>query len=137
TDDEFYGVSKASHKLSPLIQWVFVPAVKDASSEQEEGKNTALGLLVERAVRTKVQFAEKIKQLREKTSSEYDAILAENQSALNDLSLALKARLEKWAHPEVELDVRWNKDPEKSVRVEEPFAKLFAGECGFVGEIGR
>ncbi len=137
SDDEFYGVSKGSHKLSPFIQWVFVPAVKDASSEQEAGKNTALGLLVERAVRSKVQFSEKIKQLREKTSSDYDAILAENQSALNDLSASLKERLGKWAHPEVELAVRWDKDPDKSVRVEEPFAKIFAGECGFVGEIGR
>jgi uridine phosphorylase len=34
SNDEFYGVSKGSHKLSPFIQWVFVPAVKDACNEQ-------------------------------------------------------------------------------------------------------
>ncbi|MEA3207488.1 MAG: putative ATP-dependent endonuclease of the family [Chthoniobacter sp.] len=137
SDDEFYGASKGSHKLSPFIQWVFVPAVKDASSEQEGSKNTALGLLVERAVRSKVQFADKIKELREKTSGEYDAILSANQSALNDLSASLKNRLGKWSHPEVDLSVRWDRDPDKSVRVEEPFAKIFAGECGFIGEIAR
>jgi hypothetical protein len=45
--------------------------------------------------------------------------------------------LGKWAHPEVELAVRWDKDPDKSVRIEEPFAKIFAEECGFVGEMRR
>jgi putative ATP-dependent endonuclease of OLD family len=137
SDDEFYGVSKGSHKLSPFIQWVFVPAVKDASGEQEGSKNTALGVLVERAVRSKVNFAEKIKELREKTSGEYDALLSENQGALDDLSASLKQRLGKWSHPDVDLAVRWDRDPTKSIRVDEPFAKLFAGECGFLGEIAR
>lgn len=133
----FYGASRGSHKLSPFIQWVFVPAVKDACGEQEGSKNTALGLLVERAVRSKVNFAEKIAALREKTSTEYDEILTANQGALNDLSSSLKQRLGKWSHPEVDLALKWDRDPNKSVRVEEPFAKIFAGECGFLGEIAR
>ena len=95
-----------------------------------------MGQLIERAVRSKVNFAEKVKELREKTATDYDQIIADNQFALDDLSASLKERLGKWAHPEVELAVRWEKDP-KSIRVEEPFAKLSAGECGFIGELGR
>lgn len=137
SEDEFYGVTKGAHKLGPFIQWVFVPAVKDASTEQQEGKNTALGRLVERVVRSKVKFSEKINALRDETNASYDTILTENQSSLDELSGALKQRLIKWAHPEVDLIVRWDRDPTRSVRVEDPFAKILAGECGFLGEITR
>ena len=40
--DEFYGW-QGTNKLKPFLQWIFVPAVKDASSEQSEGRNTYLG----------------------------------------------------------------------------------------------
>jgi putative ATP-dependent endonuclease of the OLD family len=137
SDDEFYGATKGAHKLGPFVQWVFVPAVKDASSEQQEAKNTAFGRLVERVVRSKVQFTERIKALRDVTSASYDAILEENQSSLDELSQSLKQRLSKWAHPDVDLSVRWDRDPARSVRVEEPYAKILAGDCGFLGEIPR
>jgi predicted ATP-dependent endonuclease of OLD family len=137
SDDEFYGASKGAHKLGPFIQWVFVPAVKDASTEQQEAKNTAIGRLVERVVRTKVQFSEKIKALRDQTSIAYDTLLTDNQGSLDELSTALKQRLIKWAHPNVDLAVRWDRDLTRSVRVDEPFAKIYAGESGFLGEIPR
>jgi len=44
--DEFYGVAKGKNHLEKYIQWVYVPAVKDASSEQAEAKATALGKLL-------------------------------------------------------------------------------------------
>ena len=71
SDDEFYGVTKGAHKLGPFIQWIFIPAVKDATTEQIESKDSTLGRLIERTVRSKVQFSEKIKALREKTSKDY------------------------------------------------------------------
>jgi putative ATP-dependent endonuclease of the OLD family len=137
SEDEFYGATKGAHKLGPFVQWVFVPAVKDASTEQQEAKNTAFGRLVERVVRSKVQFSGQIKALRESTSTQYDTILKENQESLDDLSKSLRQRLSKWAHPDVELSVKWDRDPSRSVRVEEPYAKILAGDCGFLGEISR
>jgi putative ATP-dependent endonuclease of OLD family len=137
SEDEFYGATKGAHKLGPFVQWVFVPAVKDASSEQQEAKNTAFGRLVERVVRSKVQFSGQIKALRDSTSASYDAILEENQSSLDALSSSLKQRLAKWAHPDVDLAVKWDRDPSRSVRVEEPYAKILAGDCGFLGELPR
>jgi putative ATP-dependent endonuclease of OLD family len=137
SDDEFYGVTKGAHKLGPFIQWIFIPAVKEATEEQIESKDTALGRLIERTVRAKVNFSDRIKELRDKATEGYDALLKENQPVLDGLSASLKTRLTKWAHPGADLAVKWDKDPAKSVRVEEPFAKIIAGECGFFGELGR
>ena len=47
SDDDFYGFA-GTPKLKAHIQWVYVPAVKDASDEQSEGRDTALGKLLAR-----------------------------------------------------------------------------------------
>jgi len=38
---QFYGWTKGSNLLKKYIQWIYIPAVKDASTEQEEGSKTA------------------------------------------------------------------------------------------------
>ncbi len=135
--DEFYGVSKGAHKLGKYVQWIFIPAIKDATTEQTEAKDTALGRLIERTVRAKVEFGGKIKELQKRAHEDYDKILAENQPALDALSSSLKKRLCEWAHPNAQLEVRWDKDPKRSVQIEQPFAKIFAGDQQFLGELGR
>lgn len=137
SSDEFYGVSKGAHKLGRYVQWIFIPAVKDAASEQAEAKDTALGRLMERTVRAKVRFTERIRELQANAIKSYDALLAENQPALTELSTSLTRRLGDWSHRGAQLQVRWDKDPQKSVRIEEPFAKIYAGDEAFLGEVSR
>jgi len=43
--NQFYGFTKGEYHLENYVQWIYVPAVKDAISEQEEGSKTALGKL--------------------------------------------------------------------------------------------
>jgi len=135
--DEFYGISKGANRLAKYIQWVFVPAVKDATSEQSEAKNTALGRLLARTVRAKVNFSDSIKKLREDTESKYDALLDDNQAALDGITNSLHRKLTQWSHPGAMLSLKWNKDPKRSVQVEEPFARLSAGEGQFQGSLAR
>lgn len=137
SEDQFYGVSRGDNRLSKFIQWVFVPAVKDASSEQTEGKNTALGKLLERTVRAKVKFTEQIEKLRKETELQYQGILDGQQSALDDISKSLKEKLTQWSHPGAQVKLKWDKDPQKSVKVEPPFARIVAGEGLFEGELAR
>lgn len=137
SEDQFYGVSRGENRLSKFVQWVFVPAVKDAVSEQTEGKNTALGKLLERTVRAKVKFAEQIEGLRKETELKYQDILDGQQSALDGVSKSLKDKLTQWSHPGAQVKLRWDKDPQKSVRVEPPFARIVAGEGIFEGELAR
>jgi len=136
SEDQFYGFSKGGNRLSRYVQWVYVAAVKDATKENIEAKNTALGKLLARTVRAKVKFDEDIKKLRDETLIQYRKILDAQEGALDDISKALTARLIQWAHPEVTARLTWAEDPRK-VQVEEPVARLLAGEGSFEGELAR
>jgi len=41
--NQLYGWTKGENKLKKSIEWIYVPAVKDAASEQDESKQTAVG----------------------------------------------------------------------------------------------
>jgi putative ATP-dependent endonuclease of the OLD family len=129
--DLFYGFTGGAALLKQYIEWVFVPAVKDASTEQVEAKKTALGLLLERTVRSKVSFTDKIKTLRTNVQKQYQAILAENQDPLKLLSDSLTTRIREWAHPDALLSLSWRDDPSKNISIQEPQAEVHAGEHDF------
>ena len=128
---------KGVNRLKKHIQWVFVPAVKDAASEQVEARNSALGKLLERTVRIKSNLGESISSLHKSAQQQYQALLDENQSALNDISASLQSRITEWAHPDVRLRLQWKQDLERSVRINEPWAHIIAGEGEFDGELTR
>lgn len=136
SEDQFYGFSKGGNRLARYVQWVYVPAVKDATKEDTEAKNTALGKILARTVRAKVKFDEDIQRLREETLAQYRKILDAQDGALSDISNALTERLVQWAHPEVTARLTWAEDARK-VQVEEPVARLLAGEGSFEGELAR
>ena len=135
--DEFYGVSGGKNLLERHIQWVYVPAVKDASTEQAEARNTALGKLLARTVRSKVNFKDSIDGIRKKAREKYEELLTNSQSELEGISQTLRARLVEWSHKDASLRLKWHQEPEKAVRVDEPFAQAILGEGGFEGELSR
>jgi len=137
SEDQFYGATKGSNRLSPHIQWVFVPASKDVTEEGEESKNSALGLLLQRTARVNVNFTERIADIRKNANGAYAALLKEEQKSLDTLSGSLKQKLSQWAHPSIDAAVKWKQDPDKSVKVEEPVAAIILGERGFEGDLSR
>lgn len=137
SEDQFYGISKGANRLARYVQWVYVPAVKDATDEQLETKNSALGKLLDRAVRSKIDFSDEIEKISQKAREEYKALLATNQNVLDDISTSLAKRLTEWAHPETTLKVEWQQDPRKSVQIETPLAGITAGEGEFEGKLSR
>ncbi len=137
SEDQFYGVSRGANRLAPHIQWVFIPASKDLTEEADESKTSALGQLLARTVRSSVDFTEKLADLKQRVQTEYQNMLEEEQTALDQLSASLEARLREWAHPDVSTQVLWNRDAEKSVTIQEPWATIRLGERGFVGELPR
>lgn len=137
SEDQFYGATKGSNRLAPHIQWVFVSASKDLPEEAEESRTSALGQLLTRTVRSKINFSDKISELRTRTQIDYQIMLDAEQEALDELSLSLESKLRAWAHPQASARVLWKQDPDKSVRVEEPWAYIQIGERGFAGELAR
>lgn len=137
SNDQFYGFSRGANRLAEQVQWVYVPAVKDATKEQLEARNTALGRLLARKVRGAVKFDEELAKLKQDALAQYQALLDGRQSTLEELSQALQARLGEWAHPETTVSLTWDQDAKKAVSVEEPFARMVAGEGDFQGELAR
>lgn len=136
-ENQFYGWSKGDNRLRRYLQWVYVPAVKDAATEQEEGKTTALGQLLQRTIRTKVDFQEPISRLRQDLAQQYEAIIVKEQGILDGLSHSLTTRIQEWTHTGTKIKLNWHYNPDKSINISEPLARLAAGEDDFLGEIAR
>ncbi|WP_142250149.1 AAA family ATPase [Bradyrhizobium sp. UNPF46] len=137
SEDQFYGFSKGGDRLAKYVQWVYIPAVKDATKENVETKGGALGKLLARTVRSKVKFDEEIRALREATLSSYRALIQKQQTALDELSSTLTKRLGEWAHPDAAARLSWMEDPIRSVQIADPTARLFASEGSFSGDLSR
>lgn len=133
---EFYGATKGAGLLDKHVQWVYVPAVKDATTEQSDGK-TALGQLLDRTIRAKVNFKEPFKELRKKLEEEYRKIVDERQVVLSEIKVSLELRLRQWATPSANVDLKWHGDPERAIQVQEPTARISLGEDGFIGDVAR
>lgn len=137
SSDLFYGFSSGTNRLAKYVQWVYIPAVKDATKEQTEAKATSLGKLLARTVRSRMKFDDQIRSIRSEITQKYYDLLESNQSSLQSLSETLRGRLKDWAHPDARLKLEWYGQPEKAIRVDEPFAQIIAGEGNFDGELSR
>lgn len=137
SEDTFYGMN-GKGKLTPFIQWVYVPAVKDAIEEGQESKNTALEKLITRAVRTRTNIYEELESLKQETLKKYHELLNKNDSSLSEVSQTLQRRLEEWSHSNVSFDMEWmTADPNKSVVVQQPVVGIKTGEGKFLGSLAR
>lgn len=134
---QFFGFTKGVNLLSKYLQWVYVPAVKDASTEQEESNKSALGQLFERTIRTKVNFKQSLSALKASLEAQYREIIDAEQGVLDDLQKSMQTRLREWATPGATLQLAWHFDPNKTVVVHEPVARAAIGEDRFIGEIAR
>lgn len=137
SEDQFYGFSKGANRLAKYIQWVFVPAVKDASDEQLEANNTLLGKLLLRTVRSKVNFQGPLEELKRSFVAQYEEIVQSQQDALKELSCSMTKKLENWAHPGAGVSLEWLADGDKSIRVTEPIAQFIASDRSFRGKLAR
>lgn len=135
--DEFYGATHGKGLLEKYIQWVHVPAVKDAAEEGLEARQTWLGQLLARAVRSKVKFDHDIADIRKDAQGKYASMLAKQQAALQELSMALSGRMTEWASPDAQLLLKWEGDPDSSVKIAAPYARVEAGDGSFSGALAR
>jgi putative ATP-dependent endonuclease of OLD family len=135
SEDNFYGIMGVG-KLAPYLQWVNVPAVKDAGSETTEGKNTAIGKLLTRRVHAQLNLREPLETLRRETLQEYGALLAAHTIGLKTLSDSLTSRFRVWAHQSAALKLQWQQGL-KSVIVNTPIAEVKAIEGLFQGDLVR
>lgn len=137
SNDQFYGWSKGANLLEQHCQWVYIPAVKDPTEEQQEGKNTALGTLLQRTIRSQVDFKDPLEELRRETGQKYQELLKGQQDILLDIGKTIQERLRAWSHPGARVELLWHFDDSRSVSVADPIARAKIGEGDFLGEMVR
>jgi len=134
--DQLYGNQRVQNIFKPFLQWIYVPALKDASTESLEAKNSALGKLIGRLIRSKTNFEQSIQMLHEETRARYATIIGDQQRTLDELSEQIRVRLSTWATPGLDARVQWVEDPVKgSIKIDEPIASLVASDDKFSGSI--
>lgn len=133
--DEFYGVVGPDGPMAKHIQWVHVPAVKDAADEEAESKSNWIGALLQRAVRGSVDFKAELDSIRTDAEKRYRDVLDQRNDVLDALSGALTRRISEWAHPDARLKLTWDSPPNKAVQVTDPFARVEAADGGFNGSL--
>jgi predicted ATP-dependent endonuclease of OLD family len=136
SEDQFYGVSHGVNRLEKYVQWVYIPAVKDASEEEQDAKNTAIGKLLARRVHSQLNLSGPIDELKKNAIAEYQKLIDSKTDSLKSLSDALNKRFHTWAHDGANLIIDWQ-DTEKSVSIAPPAAQVRATELAFVGSLAR
>ena len=137
SDDQFYGFTKGSNKLNKYIQWIYIPAVKDASEEQDETKNTALGRLLQRTIRAKIDFSKEIDSIKSETVTKYLQLLKNEKDVLSTVSESIQKRLQLFSHKGAMLELEWRYDDQKSISIADPSARAKVGEGSFLGDLVR
>ncbi|MBN1362977.1 MAG: AAA family ATPase [Sedimentisphaerales bacterium] len=135
--NQFFGFTRGAYHLANYIQWVYVPAVKDASTEQEEGTKTALGQLLARTVRTKLDFTDAIQMLKQDVEERYATLLEEKEEALKGLELSMLKRLQDYVNQRARLQLKWHFDAKTSITIRDPLARADIGDADFIGEVAR
>jgi predicted ATP-dependent endonuclease of OLD family len=136
SEDQFYGVSRGTNKLEKYLQWVYVPAVKDAVTEQVETKSSAIGKLLARRVHSQLSLDGPVEGIKQEALTKYRELLTSNESVLNDLSASLNKRFQQWAHQDASLSLQWQ-DQDKAVSIAKPTAEVKAVEGLFKGDLTR
>ncbi|MBT3140433.1 ATP-dependent endonuclease [Ruegeria litorea] len=133
---EFFGISKGVHKFQRHLCWVYVPAVKDASSESEEAKSSHLGKLIQHTIRSQMNYDAELERIRTEAFNAYTKLLSDQSSHLEALQGRLSERLQAAVMTEAGLKLGWKKD-EKSVAVQDPIAQVLLSERGYVDRVDK
>jgi putative ATP-dependent endonuclease of the OLD family len=136
SEDQFYGVSRGANRLEKYLQWVYIPAVKDATAEQEHSKTSALSRLLQRRVYSQLKLDGPIGEIKAQASQKYSELLTANKVPLNQVSESLNKRFQRWAHPRAAVNLSWAQPP-NVVSITSPTAEMKATEGLFTGDLAR
>jgi putative ATP-dependent endonuclease of OLD family len=136
SEDQFYGISRGVNKLERYLQWVYIPAVKDATAEQEQSKTSALSRLLQRRVYSHLKLDDRIGRIKAEASAKFSELLDENKKPLEQVSGSLNKRFQRWAHPMASVDLSWVQ-ASNIVSITSPMAQMKATEGAFTGDLAR
>ena len=136
SEDHFYGISRGANRLEKYLQWVYIPAVKDATAAQEQSKTSALSRLLQRRVYSQLKLDGRISEIKGDASAKYTELLNANKEPLDQVCCSLNKRFQRWAHPNASVSLSWAQ-ANGIVSITPPVAEMKAKEGTFSGDLAR
>lgn len=135
-DGQFFGFKEVGQGyLGGFTRFVFIPAVRDASEDAAEGRNSVLTSLMDLVVRSVLASKESVRKLKEETQRQYEEIMDPTKlTELGALAEQLTGTLRTFV-PDARVDLRWM--PLDEVSIPLPQADIKLVEDGYASAVGR
>ena len=135
-DGQFFGFQNvAQGKLNDCTRLVYIPAVRDASVDAADGKNSPVAQLLELVVKSAIETRRDIVEFRNGLQKDFEAIMApENLTELSGLADQLSATLQAY-YQDTSIQLSWKDIPALSVPF--PSADLRVDDDGFLTTVDR
>ncbi|CEG06919.1 putative ATPase [Afipia felis] len=124
SDTNAFGVEGPLPRLRKHIDFVYIPAVKDASDEATEAHNTAFSRLIDRAVRAKLNVDERIAAIRANAKKDIDELSASHGEVLENLSNLIGIEYKKFNSAESTVHLEWGQFDDKNLQINLPPVRL-------------
>lgn len=124
SDDKAFGVEGPVPRLRKYIDFVYIPAVKDAGDEAIEARNTAFTRLIDRAVRANLKIDERLEKIRSDAKTEIDSISAEHGEILGALASRIEGEYRKFNSSESKIHLEWGSFEGKNLQISLPLVRL-------------
>lgn len=125
-DGQFFGYNEVAQGcLVKFVKFLHIPAVRDASTDASEGKDSILTELLDLVIRQRLAEREEIKKLQEDTMERYTEIMntSKLKDELKDLEEKMTKTLQSFA-PNTKIDLTWQPVKELEIRLPEAVADL-------------
>ena len=135
-DGKFFGFSDvASGYLAKYIKILYIPAVRDASLDATEGKNSALADLIDIVIRNELMQKKEIQEFQKEFTEQYKKIFdTDTQKELLTLSDSLTETLNIYA-PKAKVNLLWKNL--ENFKIPSPSAIANLVEDGYSATVDR
>ena len=133
-DGQFFGFANVGRGLlQRYVSFVFVPAVRDASSDAADKSGTVAHQLIELLVKTVVEQRDDFKKWKAEAEETYAKLVdPENLGELTELSESLTGTLTSY-YEETSIDLQWK--PAGEFQASLPAADILLTEKGYKGPV--
>ena len=133
-DGQFEGFANVARGgLQRFVSFVFIPAVRDASADAMDSKNSVIGQLLELYVKTIIQARKEIKEFQNEIDERYKQLVSpEKIGELDELSGILTATLKNF-YGESEVELNWTELDTLPLPL--PSAETLLTEQGYKGPV--
>lgn len=118
SDENAYGIAGPVPKLRKYLEWIYIPAVKDASTEATEQRDSAFSKLILFAVRSKFNFTEQINAIKSNAANALQDLMNGAADVLKEVGAEIDREFKNLTTTPVEIAIDWKKV--EGIVVQEP-----------------